>query len=208
MKLGTMGIALWATVFVGCAGKQAPPPPAPEPAPTPPAAAAATALPAGTVQDETLTTSAKVWSVDRKTRHVTLTDADGRKFTVVAGPEVRNLAQMKKGDVVRISYHQSIAYEVKKPDKPTAGVTATSKRTRAAAGAKPSGVDSDAVTVRFTIAAIDKAASEASLRDPRGEVTVVKVKDPRKLDAVQVGDVVDVTYTEALAIAVESDGKR
>ena len=207
MKLGTIAM-LCVTVVVGCAGKKAAPPPAPAPEPAPRAAAAPTALPAGTVEDETLTTSAKVLSIDRKTRHVTLTDSDGRKFTVVAGPEVRNLAQMKKGDVVRINYHQSIAYEVKKPDKATAGVTATSRSSRAAAGKKPAGAVSDAVTVRFTIAAIDKAAGEASLRDPRGEVTVVKVKDPSKLDAVQVGDVVDVTYTEALAIDVESDDKR
>jgi hypothetical protein len=38
-------------------------------------------------------------------------------------------------------------------------------------------------------------------------VSVVKVKDPSKLDAVQVGDLVDITYTEALAVAVEKAGK-
>jgi hypothetical protein len=34
------------------------------------------------------------------------------------------------------------------------------------------------------------------------------VKDPGKLDSVQVGDIVDITYTEALAVAVEEAGRK
>jgi len=97
------------------------------------------------------------------------------------------------------------AYEVKKAGEGNPGVRSSTDVTRAAPGEKPSGAVTDTVTVRFTITGIDKAASEASLRDPNGKVTVVKVKDPAKLDLVQVGDIVDVTYTEALAVAVEKD---
>jgi hypothetical protein len=60
----------------------------------------------------------------------------------------------------------------------------------------------------MTIAGIDRAKSEATLRGPNGRVTTVRVRDPEKLDAVHVGDVVDITYTEALAVAVEKAGKR
>jgi hypothetical protein len=59
----------------------------------------------------------------------------------------------------------------------------------------------------MTITAIDKSASEATLLAPDGDVTVVKVKDPSKLDAVQPGDVVDIAYREALAISVEKATK-
>ena len=61
----------------------------------------------------------------------------------------------------------------------------------------------DTVTVRATIAAIDKPASEVTLRGPRGDLSVVKVKDPTKLDAVDVGDIANITYSEAYAVAVE-----
>ena len=64
------------------------------------------------------------------------------------------------------------------------------------------------VTVRVTIAAIDKAGSHVTLRGPKGDLRVVKVRDPSKLDAVHVGDVVDITYTEALAVAVEEKGRK
>lgn len=65
----------------------------------------------------------------------------------------------------------------------------------------------NAVTVRMTIENIDKAHSEITLKDPNGKTTIVKAKDPSKLDAVKVGDLVDITYTEALAIAVEKPKK-
>jgi hypothetical protein len=65
----------------------------------------------------------------------------------------------------------------------------------------------NAVTVRTTIENIDKAHSEVTLKDPNGKSTVVKVRDPSKLDLVKVGDLVDITYTEALAIAVEKPKK-
>ncbi len=204
MKLRMIGIALCATALAGCAAKK----PAPRVEPVPPhrVAASPPALPSGKVAEETLTANATVLAINQKTRHVTLKDSDGTRFTIVAGPAVRNLAQVKKGDVVRLTYQESIAYEVMKPGKTKPGVAASTEASRAELGEKPAGSIRDTVTVRFTITAINKRASEATLRDPGGKVTVVKVKDPTKLDAVQVGDVVDVTYTEALAVAVEKAG--
>ena len=204
MKRRTITIALCAGVLASCAAKK----PEPRPEPVAPARAATPppALPSGTVGQETLTATATVVNVNLKTRHVTLKDADGKKFTIVAGPEVRNLAQVKKGDVLRVTYRESIAYQVSKPGQAQPGASASRDVSHAPLGAKPAGSVTNTVSVRVTIAAIDKAHSEATLRGPQGKTTVVKVKDPSKLDAVQVGDIVDVTYTEALAIAVEKAG--
>ena len=48
--------------------------------------------------------------IDYKTRMVTLVGADGEPFTIKAGDEVKNLAQVKVGDEVVATYYQSIAY--------------------------------------------------------------------------------------------------
>lgn len=206
MKLLIVGFAAYASLLAGCAAKK------PAPPPEPPLAAGATASPApvlsGKLDEQTVTAAATVQKIDQKTRHVTLKRLDGTKFTIVAGPDVRNLQQVKKGDVVRITYHQSIAYEVKKSGRAGPGVTTSSDVTRAPHGQKPGGTITDTVTVRMTITAIDKGASEASLLGPDGNVTVVKVREPSKLDSVGVGDVVDITYTEALAVAVEESRGR
>ena len=207
MKLRTIGIVLCAGALAGCAAKK----PTPRPEPAPPARAAVTpppAPPSGNIGENTVTGTATVVRINQKTRHVTLKGADGKTVTIVAGPEVRNLAQVKKGDVLRITYHESMAYKVEKSGKAKPGVGTSTDVSRAPLGEKPGGSVTDTVSVRATIAAIDKPASEVTLRGPHGDLSVVKVKDPSKLDAVDVGDIVDITYTEALAVAVEEAGRK
>ena len=205
MKILTLGLAVWAVALAGCASKK------PAPPPEPPAVAQAATAPSpvlsGTVDEQTVTKTATVQKVDQKTRHVTLRRPDGTKFTIVVGPEVHNLRQVKKGDVVSVTYRESIAYEVEKSDQAHPGVARSTELTRAPLGERPGGTVTDTVSVRMTITAIDKATSEATLRGPHGDVIVVKAKDPSKLDAVAVGDLVDITYTEALAIAVAKPGR-
>jgi hypothetical protein len=67
-------------------------------------------------------------------------------------------------------------------------VGASTDVTRAPPGAKPGGSVTDTVTVRMAIAGIDKKNSTVTLRDPDGVESVVKVRDPSKLDQVSVGD--------------------
>lgn len=63
------------------------------------------------------------------------------------------------------------------------------------------------MTLTAIIAAIDKPAGTVTLRGVSGDTTTIKGRDPQKLDRVAVGDVVEITYTEAVAIAVETPRK-
>jgi hypothetical protein len=51
---------------------------------------------------------------------------------------------------------------------------------------------------------INKAASEVTLKGPKGRSAVVAVQDPTVLDRVKKGDLVEIDYTEAIAVAVET----
>lgn len=204
-KLATIGLIAAVGTLAACGPKKSG---SPEPAAAVPAEAPSGSILSGTLGDQTITAAATVDKIDQKTRHVTLKRPDGTKFTIVAGPEVRNLAQVKKGDVVKLEYRESVAYEVNKAGTSKPGVSATTDVTRSQPGAKPGGSVTDTVTVRMTITAINKGASEATLLGPDNESTVVKVRDPKRLDLVEVGDVVDLTYTEALAISVEKAAKK
>jgi len=202
MKLLTLGVVVSLGALAGCASNNPSPPPATER----PAARPAPVT-SGTVDEQTVTRTATVTKVDMKTRHVTLKRPDGSKFTIVVGPEVQNLKQVKKGDEVTVTYREAIAYEVHRAGHAEPGVGASTDVTRSQPGQKPGGSVTDTVSVRMTIAKIDKSEGTADLRSPNGEVTRVKVKDPSKLDLVKVGDVVDITYTEALAIKVAKAAK-
>ncbi len=141
-----------------------------------------------------------VLAVDHKTRHVKLQGEDGKPFSFTAGPDVRNLAQVQVGDTVKVTYHESIAIDVTRGGTPD--VATASYVGRAAPGEKPAGGVADVVTMSATIVAIDRQTSRVTLQGPEGNYQVVQVKDPKKLENVQTGDLVTATYTESLAISV------
>jgi hypothetical protein len=157
---------------------------------------------AGKTVAASITVQATVEDVDIAKRLVTLKDEDGKITTLKVGPEVRNLPQVKKGDVVTAVYHEAIAYEVFKPGQAQPSGGDTEIVSRAKPGEKPAGGAANIETVTATIEAIDKTTSRVTLKGPQGNEITVKVKDPKKLEGVNVGDLVQLTYIQALAISV------
>ena len=157
----------------------------------------------GNLGEQAIKVTAKVKKVDLKTRHVTLEGADGKLVTVKCGDEVRNLPQVKVGDDVVATYYQSIAYEVKKPGDATPGVAVAEGAQRAELGEKPGASAARVTTVTATITGIDKTNGTVTLTGPDGDPTTVKARNPANLDKVKIGDLVEITLTESLAIGVE-----
>jgi Cu/Ag efflux protein CusF len=155
---------------------------------------------------EAVSITATVEKVDLKKRLVTLKGPEGNEVTIHVDKRVKNLPQVKKGDEVVANYFESIAVDLHKhgepPEVAAAGGVATAKP-----GEMPGGVAVRRLQVTATISAIDPAKSSVTLTGPRGNAFPVKVKDPARLEGLKVGDAVDVTYTEALAISVEKPTK-
>jgi hypothetical protein len=147
-----------------------------------------------------------VTAVDLPNRLVTLRGPDGKLFTVEAGEEVRNLPQVEVGDRVVVRYCQAIAAELAKPGQQAA---ASAEVTRAPLGAKPGAGLTQEVTGTVRIDALDPATHTVSFTDPGGHSQTITVRDPKMQDflkTLKVGDQVAITYTEAVAIAVEPAG--
>jgi hypothetical protein len=150
--------------------------------------------------------TATVTKINHKTREVTLKAADGREASFVAGDAVQNLGQVKKGDLVTATYTEAVAYEVKKGGKP--GAETTTAVAAAPAGAKPAGAIGQKTTVSVSIIALDPKVPSVTFKGPRGNTRTIKVASPSKLEGVKVGDTVDISYTEAIAIRVEEAPKK
>jgi len=163
--------------------------------------------PSGIVRESTVSSTATVQKIDLKTREVTLLDADEKPFTIKCGPEVRNLPQLKVGDQVTATYYESVAYEVHKPGTVEAGTRAAVGAARAEPGEKPGAVAANVVEITATIEAIDKSVPSVTLRKADGQLIPIKVRDPKRLENVAVGDMVEITFTEAMAISVEAATK-
>jgi hypothetical protein len=152
------------------------------------------------------TVTATVIDVNQKTREVYVKLDNGEEYSFVAGDKVKNLAQVKKGDIITVVYTEAIAYQVK--EHGTAGMKTTTAVKSAEPGAKPGGVVAQQTTVTVTITAIDPNAPTVTFMGPKGNKETIKVRDPKNLEGVKVGDMVDITYTEALAIKVDEAPKK
>jgi len=152
------------------------------------------------------TVTATVESIDLATRAVTLKGPDGKVMGLKVGEEVKNLPQVKVGDKVTVTYYESIAAQIIKPGTGPASAAQQAVAT-AKPGEKPAGAMVQQVTVIATVEAIDKTTQHVTLKGPEGNTVEVKVKNPKNLEGVKVGDEVAITYTEAMAISVEKPKK-
>jgi Cu/Ag efflux protein CusF len=150
--------------------------------------------------------TATVEAIDHATRQVTLLGPEGDRVTFRASDEVRNLDQVEQGDQVRVELIEAFMVRVVRPGDALPGVSAGSALGRAEPGARPGAVSIETLTVTSTVTHVDRENRKVTLRGASGETATVPVRDPAQLDHVAVGDLVEVTATQALAIAVEAPG--
>jgi hypothetical protein len=153
----------------------------------------------------TVKVTATVLSIDMGSREVLLMDSQGKLHTINVSDEVRNLDQVRVGDKVTAEYTEAISLQLKKrgtADGPPASAQAA--MVRSPQGAKPGAAVGRKVTAIATVVAVNPSQQLVTLRGPLGNEYLVQVLDPAQLKAVNPNDQVEVVYTEALAVSVQS----
>jgi len=151
---------------------------------------------------KTVEIQATVTAIDLKTRMVTLKGLDGNETSVYVDKRARNLPQVKVGDVVKVAYHEAVAWKVNESKK-AVPTEAQAAQAVAEPGQKPGAAAGRRITFTATIEAIDLANGTVTLKGPEGNSRTIKARNPDNLKKVKVGELVDITYTEAVAIKVE-----
>jgi hypothetical protein len=160
-------------------------------------------------KEKTTHVVATVEAVDLENRIVTVKGPEGNIVDIKAGEQVKNLAQIKVGDRVEITYYESIAAKVYKAGEAPQGTAATVATERTAKpGEKPSGIVGSQVTITATVESISPNKTSVTLKMADGKYKVVKIQDKNNLTNVKVGDEVVITVTETLAIAVKPAKKK
>lgn len=155
----------------------------------------------------TVNASAVVTKINQSKRLVTLKASDGSEQTIEVGPEVKNLAQVKKGDMVTVNFVKSAEFQLLKPGSAKLGAMGAEGVETAKPGDKPAGVAGQTVTVVTKVVKVDKKAPSITLQDKDGEVVTLPVQDAKRLDPVKAGDLLAITFNRAVAIVVESPKK-
>lgn len=154
---------------------------------------------------EEQTSTATVTNIDRGSRFVTLRGANGNEFTIEAGPEVRNFDQLKVGDEVTATFEAATALELLPADSAAIGVETSGETDRAPKGSKPGASAEQAISVTSRLTALDLKNHTVTLTGPDGKQREIKVKDPARqarMKQLRVGQMVRVTYVEAIAVMV------
>lgn len=175
-----------------------------------PAAGAAVVAsePGKAVIAQTVEASAKVVAIDKATRTVTLKDAKGRTFDVVAGEEVKRFDEIKLGDLVVVRYAQALTMQLMKTKTKSGEVKVEEAAVRAAPSARPGGAVGREVTAVLDVLAVDPKKMTITVKGPRGNVVDLQVQNPDHFKVVKKGDQIEAVYTEAVAISLEPAPKK
>ena len=157
----------------------------------------------GAMVVDTIKATAKVTAIDAAKRTVTL-EMDGKSKTITCGPEVKNFAQIKVGDLLKVTYVEALAVYLQRAGAPAGGEEVKTV-TLAPKGAKPGMLVTDTIVLKAKIDAVDAKKGTVTITTPAGETKTMKVdKKVKGLKALKKGDDIVVRYTEALAIVVEA----
>jgi tRNA(Ile2) C34 agmatinyltransferase TiaS len=151
------------------------------------------------------TVDATIAAIDPATRSVTLNGPNGL-VTVQVGKQAKNFDTLKVGDKVTVSYYQGLAARMKPGDAAKAAAPVGAEFASAAGPGKVGGTAGVSVTANVTIQAIDLPTNTVAFKRSDGSIHVIEVKTAtmkKFIRTLKPGDLVEVTYTESIAIAVK-----
>ena len=166
-------------------------------------AAAIVSEPGKATAARTVEVSAQVVGIDKATRRLTLKGAKGDVVDLVASDEVKRFDQIKVGDSIVARYLESITLELQKTRVEAGDVKVREAAARSKAGEQPAGGAARQVVAIADVVAVDPAKSTITIKGPTGNLTTLNVQNPDQFKVVKVGDQIEVTYTQALALSLE-----
>jgi hypothetical protein len=145
---------------------------------------------------------ATIEAVNPEDRTLVLRADDNTRMLLAAGPEVRNLEQVKAGDRLVARYREAVAARVvsREESQGTKGGSATKQ---AAAGGRPRIVAANLIATTVTIDSVDTSFDTVTFTRSDGIVRTVAVEDPKAREFIRGlkrGDEVEIAYSEAVAV--------
>ena len=151
---------------------------------------------------------ATVTAIDMANRLVTIQGPEGNSVVMQVTDQVKNLPQAKVGDHVIVKYYRSAYVDIVKTKGDVKMDTeVAAARLGATEGQKPAGAIGVAVTRRAEVVFVDPYQKFISFRSPDRGLRKISLKESPELQhylqELKKGDIVEVTYTEAMAISLE-----
>src|SRR5262245_31767579 len=154
-----------------------------------------------TVPLKTETITVSVEAIDHANRQVTVKKPDGNYDVFYVPAAIKRFDTVKVGDKITAKYYENVVLQVKRAgekdvDKASGGIVRSED--------KPAGTISHQRVITATITALDPSVPSITFSGPKGGTYSSRVQDKKALATVKVGDKVDITWTEAMVLSLES----
>jgi hypothetical protein len=155
--------------------------------------------------EKTTKASVLVTRLDLANRHLSVKNEAGDEYTIDVDPAVKNLAQVKVGDKITVTYYQSVAASMSK-DADSTKATNQAEAQTAEEGERPGATARSTTSLPVTIVSVDTQKNVVKFRGNDDLVRSTDVVSPEGKDFIKnlkAGDKVMLTYTESVAISVD-----
>ena len=155
----------------------------------------------GVMAEDTAVAVATVVAVDEKTRNITLKGPEGDKWTFTAGPEVRNFAQIKRGDRVIVTYYEGFALALGPKGSGAKEKASAVEVARSKPGEKPAMSITETTVAVGVVKAVDHKNRKVTLQGAERTLTLEAAEDV-DLSKVKAGDTAEAVYIQSYAVQV------
>jgi len=150
---------------------------------------------------------ASVENINSEKREVTLKGPRGNLVTLTATEAVKRFDEIKVGDTVRAEYLTFLRAEFREPtaEEKATPLVVLAEAGRAPKEVDPAGVVGAVVKAVVKVVAINTEEKKVAIQGPRGNFLILPVRDEAVLNNLKVGEVVIMTYAEAVALSLIKD---
>ncbi|MGB5228704.1 hypothetical protein [Eudoraea sp.] len=145
-----------------------------------------------------------VTDIAKETRDVTLKGPDGELATITAGPEIKRFDEISVGDIITFDFYTYLKAEFRAPTSAELAepFVVLEGEGKAPEGEAPAGAVGEMVKAVVTIEVLNRPQMFAVVEGPNGNYLTIPMKDAAFMEKLNIGQVVIMTYAEAVAVSL------
>ena len=142
--------------------------------------------------------------IDKDTREITIIGSKGELHTITAGPEVKRFDDIEVGEVITFDFYKYIKAEFRKPtaEELAEPLVVLAEAEKAGLDMEPGAAIGAVVKAVVTIQVINMPFMFVNIQGPQGNFTTIQMEDKELIQKLHVGQVVILTYAEAVAVTL------
>ena len=145
-----------------------------------------------------------ITDINKETRDITIMGSKGDLHTITAGPEVERFDEIEVGEVVTFDFYKYVKAEFRKPTEAELAepLVIIAEAGKAGLDVEPGAAVGAMVKAVVTIQVINLPFMYVNIQGPEGDFTTIHMKDKDLIQQLHVGQVVILTYAEAVAVSL------